>query len=292
MPVRRVSRYIAAGALLLGARARVTGNQALHPVTAVSYSLAVPQWPRDFHISFALLSDIHMGVGMNAPRLEEIVTAVNLLGCDVIGVLGDMIDGAYSHRHFEHDWSHALSKLSAPVAVAGVPGNHDYKGDIAKVHALFKKANIPLLQNTALQLEKDGRSFWLAGIDSQWGAPVKMGHIRKGHHDIDKTLAAITDDAPAVLLMHEPDIFPRLPERFAVAFAGHTHGGQINLPYIGRPLVRAFPGRFKSDQVYGHFVSEDGRRQMIITSGVGCSGLPLRWGVPPEIVKVELRGEA
>lgn len=290
MPIRRVTRKLTAGALILSAKSGISGNQALHPVTTVSYNLAVPQWPTGFRISFALLSDIHMGIGMNIRRLEEIVAAVNALNCDCIAVLGDMIDGAFAHKHYEHDWSHALSKLSAPVAIAGVPGNHDYKGDIRNVHTLFEKAQIPLLLNTAKQFEKDGRKFWLAGIDSQWGAPVKHGQVRKGHHDIDKTLAAITDDAPAILLMHEPDIFNALPYRFPVSFAGHTHGGQINLPFIGRPIVRAFPKRFTNAHVYGHFHSTDGKKQMIITAGVGCSGLPFRWGVPPEIVKVDLAG--
>ncbi len=286
--IKRRLRKITAGALMLSAKTGLSGNQALHPVRTVSYALS---WPADFDLSVALLSDIHMGVGMNMRRLNEIVAAVNALKCDVVAVLGDMVDGTQAASNKpEHDWSQALAALRAPVGVAGVAGNHDYKGDITRVRRLFSDAGIPMLNNTALHVDKDGNRFWLAGLDSQWGAPVPAGHVRKGHHDIDKTLAAITNDDPVILLMHEPDIFDSLPNRFPISFAGHTHGGQIHLPFIGRPIVRAFPGHFRSDKIYGHFVSPDGARQMVVTAGVGCSGLPLRWGVPPEIVKVELKG--
>lgn len=257
----------------------------------VSYTLSVPQWPLGFNLSVALLSDIHMGVGMNIGRLHDVVRAVNGLQCDVIAVLGDMVDGTYGKNHKpEHDWSHALAHLRAPIAVAGVAGNHDHKGDIARVRHLFAQAGISMLDNAALPLSKDGQKFWLAGLDSQLGAPVPSGQLRKGHHDIHKTLAAITDDAPAILLMHEPDIFDALPDRFPVVFAGHTHGGQIHLPWIGRPVVRAFPKRFHKGRAYGHFTSDDHKQQMVVTSGVGCSGIPVRFGVPPEIVRIDLKG--
>jgi len=276
---------------MLTAHTRLTGNQALQKVRAKSYTITIPEWPENFDLSIALLSDIHIGVGMSLKRLNRIVHAVNDLNCDIIAVLGDMVDGAHAHRKTpKHDWAQTLSRLDAPFGVAAVPGNHDYKGDIDLVRTLFAEANIPLLTNKALKLQKDGKTFWLAGLDSQWGAPVPKGHIRKGHHDIDKLQLAINDDAPVILLMHEPDIFEELPDRFPVAFAGHTHGGQINLPFIGRPLVRAFPDHFRRDLVYGHITSDDQKHQMVVTSGVGCSGIPLRWGVPPEIVRVNLKG--
>ncbi len=103
-----------------------------------------------------------------------------------------------------------------------------------------------------------------------------------GLDDLAGTLALTTDDAPIVLMAHEPDIFPKVPDRVALTVCGHTHGGQVRVlgfaPYV--------PSKFGDRYVYGHIV-EDGRN-MIVSGGLGCSGLPVRFGAPPEIVMIEL----
>jgi len=100
--------------------------------------------------------------------------------------------------------------------------------------------------------------------------------------DLPGALRQVTDDAPVVLMVHEPDIFPRVPERVSVTLVGHTHGGQIRLlgyaPYV--------PSRFGSRYVYGHKIK--GGRHMIVSGGLGCSSLPVRFGSPPDIVVVKL----
>ncbi len=94
----------------------------------------------------------------------------------------------------------------------------------------------------------------------------------------------ITDDAPVVLMAHEPDIFPEVPARVALTVAGHTHGGQVRLagyaPYV--------PSKYGRRYVYGHIVEEG--RNLVVSGGLGCSGVPLRFGSPPEIVLVEIGG--
>jgi predicted MPP superfamily phosphohydrolase len=83
-------------------------------------------------------------------------------------------------------------------------------------------------------------------------------------------------------MAHEPDIFPQVPRRVAVTLSGHTHGGQVRL--LGyAPIV---PSKFKDRYVYGHIVEEG--RHLVVSGGIGCSGLPVRFGSPPEIVVVEL----
>ena len=97
-----------------------------------------------------------------------------------------------------------------------------------------------------------------------------------------RTLAAVTDAAPVILMAHEPDIFVTLPDRFSLTLAGHTHGGQVRL--FGRsPAIRRVEGH---DYSYGHVV-QDGRH-MIVSGGFGMSRIPVRFGVPPEIVLLEL----
>src|ERR687883_436152 len=109
----------------------------------------------------------------------------------------------------------------------------------------------------------------------------RLGRGRhQGMDDLAGALAKVSDDAPAILLAHEPDIFPKVPARVALTLSGHTHGGQVRLP--GVPLV--VPSNYGARYAHGHVV-EDGRH-LVVSAGLGTSGLPVRFGVPPEIVLV------
>jgi predicted MPP superfamily phosphohydrolase len=121
--------------------------------------------------------------------------------------------------------------------------------------------------------------LWIAGLGSQWAFP------RGGADDLAAALAPLaSDEAPAILLAHEPDVFPRVPRRVALTLSGHTHGGQVRL--LGySPVV---PSRYGNRYAYGH-VEEDGRH-LVVSGGLGCSIAPVRFGVPPEITVIELGG--
>ncbi len=97
----------------------------------------------------------------------------------------------------------------------------------------------------------------------------------------------VDDDAPVILLAHEPFIFESVPSRVALTLCGHTHGGQVNLPLVGAPLAEA---RFGHGHVYGHVVERD--RHMIISAGLGTSFAPVRLGRPPEVVEVIIGQQA
>ena len=104
----------------------------------------------------------------------------------------------------------------------------------------------------------------------------------QGVDDLDGTLAKVSDQSPVILLAHEPDIFPRVPDRVALTLSGHTHGGQVRV--LGySPMV---PSRFGNRYAYGHIVEDD--RHLIVSGGLGCSILPVRLGMPPEIVMVDV----
>ncbi len=92
----------------------------------------------------------------------------------------------------------------------------------------------------------------------------------------------MSDEAPILLLAHEPDIFPEVPERVALTLAGHLHGGQVRL-FGFAPVV---PSAYGQQYLHGHHI-ETGEH-MIINGGLGFSGLPLRFGAPPEIALIEL----
>jgi len=150
------------------------------------------------------------------------------------------------------------------------------------VKATLAEAGIPLYQNRAVKLAGDA-PFWLAGTDSMVAHTTGPGRFG-GEDDLPGTLAQIADAAPAILLAHEPDLFVDVPERFAVTLSGHTHGGQVWLPFLGRPVV---PSAYGQRFAYGH-IRESGR-DLIVSAGLGCSIVPVRLGVPPELTVVTLR---
>jgi predicted MPP superfamily phosphohydrolase len=155
-----------------------------------------------------------------------------------------------------------------------VLGNQDWWLDGRYVRRLLEEAGIKVYENEARPVETgDGRRLWIAGL-----ADLSTRTV-----DLPGTLEKITDDAPVLLLSHSPDVFPEVPERVALTLAGHTHGGQFNLPFIGRLIV---PSRFGQRYAYGHIV--EGGRQMFVSSGIGNAILPARYGVPPEIVLLRI----
>jgi predicted MPP superfamily phosphohydrolase len=105
----------------------------------------------------------------------------------------------------------------------------------------------------------------------------------EGADDLPGTLARIQTDDPVILLVHEPDIFTQVPPRVALTLAGHTHGGQIKFPMMPPLLV---PSEYGARFAYGHIVEQD--RHMIVSGGLGTSIVPLRLGVPPEILRIQL----
>jgi predicted MPP superfamily phosphohydrolase len=240
--------------------------------------IAAPQWPADARpLHVAVLTDIQAaGPHVTAERVAEVVAEINALEPDLIVLLGDYVSQMrLSTSHVPPKATAAvLARLRAPLGVHAVLGNHDWWLDGRYVRGLLEHAGIKVYENTARLVDAgDGRRFWIAGL-----ADLSTGAV-----DLPGTLAQVTDDAPVILLSHSPDIFPEVPERVALTLAGHTHGGQINLPFLGRLIV---PSRYGQRYAYGHIV--EGSRQMFVSSGIGNAILPARYGVPPEIVLLQI----
>lgn len=246
-------------------------------------------------LKIAVLTDLHVGEPwVSLDRLRKIVARTNALGADLIVILGDLPAG---HRFISRavplpEVAGALSHLAAPLGVHAILGNHDWWDDRAAqtrgsgpslVAALLESAGIPVLQNRAVRIGTgpDGAAFWLAGLDDQLALPRGQGRF-EGFDDLSGTLAQITDDAPVILLAHEPDIFPNVPDRVALTLAGHTHGGQVRFFGWSPVVPSAYGNRF----AYGHV--REGARDLVVSGGIGCSILPVRFGVVPEIAMIEL----
>lgn len=268
------------------------------------YALTPPRWPSGLRLRIAALADIHAcEPWMNIERLEQIVAETNALGADLIVLLGDY---AAAHRWVTRimdpaEWAPVLAQLRAPLGVHAILGNHDWWDDGTAQrtgsgpvlgHVALERVGIRVYENQAVRLQKHGFPFWLAGLGDQIALlPRKRwGRTRfQGVDDLPGTLAMVTDDAPVILLAHEPDIFPRVPERVSLTLSGHTHGGQVRI-FGYSPVV---PSRYGNRYAYGHVVETDTGgtrtpRHLIVSGGLGCSIAPIRFGVPPEILLLEL----
>ena len=264
------------------------------------YDIAPPQWPADFPLKIAVITDIHAcDPWMSLDRIQGIVDRTNRLNADVIVMLGDYVAGHRQVTRFipAGEWAPVLAGLKAPLGVHAILGNHDWwedktiqregEGHTVARHAL-EAAGIPVYENDVQRLTKDGRPFWLAGLGDQLAyLPARRFRPLKriGVDDLSATLAKVNDDAPVILLAHEPDVAMRVPARVALQLSGHTHGGQVRL-FGWSPVV---PTRYASKFAYGH--SRE-KCDVIVSGGLGCSILPFRLGVPPEIVLVTLGGSA
>ncbi|MGH6922564.1 MAG: metallophosphoesterase [Propylenella sp.] len=256
-------------------------------LVVTKYDLPTARWRNPTPLKIVALADIHAcEPWMPADRVRAIVDEANAQEGDIIVLLGDFTAGLGALKTGPvpaREWGRALSGLSAPLGVHAIPGNHDWWTNIAEVTDALAAAGASIYQNRAQKFSGPS-PFWLAGTDSMVAHRLPGHGNFRGEDNLPDTLLQIADDAPAILMAHEPDLFVKVPDRFAVTLSGHTHGGQVRLPFLGRPIV---PSGYGQRFAYGH-IREEGR-DMIVSSGLGCSVLPVRFGVPPEITVVTLK---
>lgn len=280
-----------------GTATYAVGVEPLSQPRVTRYALTPARWPHGLKLRIVGLADFHAcEPWMPASRIATICEQANSLNGDIVVLLGDyMTSMRFNSGYVKPErWAEALARLRAPLGVHAILGNHDWLNDPTAqaaaigptlAHSALADVGIPVYDNRAIRIEKDGQHFWLAGLADQlepgYAAPDGSGWI-DGLDDLPATMAQIDDDGPVILMAHEPDIFTDVPGRVTLTLSGHTHGGQIRI--LGySPLV---PSRFGNRYAYGH-VFENGRH-LIVSAGLGLSKLPVRLGVPPEIVVVEL----
>lgn len=296
--LRALAAALASGAALGGYAVGVEPFR----MVETRYRLSPVGWPAGLRLRIAVLTDLHAcRPWMTPQRIRSIAARANAAAPDLILLLGDYVAGHrfVGGRVAPEAWAGALAELSAPLGAHAVLGNHDWWEDRAAQRRgagptlageALRQVGIEVYENDARRLEKDGRPFWLLGLGDQLALRPRYGARGRprGVDDLGGALAQIgEDDAPAILMAHEPDIFPRAPARIALTLAGHTHGGQVRL-FGYAPVV---PSRYRGRYAYGHVREQDaaGRpRDLIVSGGLGCSVLPVRFGAPPEIVIVDL----
>ncbi len=234
--------------------------------------ITLTSWPAELNgLRIAAISDIHAGSPhITIEKIRRMVEMTNSHRPDLILLPGDfVIQNVVGGSFVEPEALAAeLKNLKAVGGVFAALGNHDWWYNAARVRNSLESAGIRVLDNQAVKIELKGRSFWLAGFADEW----------EGNPKINETLKQIADDSPIIAFTHNPDLFPAIPKRVSLTVAGHTHGGQVVLPLIGRPIV---PSKFGQRYAIGHVI-EDGKH-LFVTPGIGTSIIPVRFGVPPEI---------
>lgn len=217
------------------------------------------------------LSDLHAGRFFGEERLEAMATRVARLQPDLVVVTGDMVDISADYAPAV---ARALSSIQAPLGVWACLGNHDHYAGAARVQAALEQGGIRVLVNQGVTVHRNGDPLWLCGVDDLWF----------GADDLDAALLGKPHDVPAVLLCHNPELFPEAAEAgVELTLSGHTHAGQIGLVGLHRSLS---PARLMFRYVCGLYA--DGDSQLYVSRGTGTIRPLIRLGAPPELAELTL----
>ncbi|MGV8123377.1 MAG: metallophosphoesterase [Candidatus Xenobiia bacterium LiM19] len=217
-------------------------------------------------MTFVHLTDIHHSKVVSCAYIRKCVDTANELRPDFVFLTGDYV----THLpQYIKPCIEELSRLKAASGVFAVPGNHDYWTDIDLLSKCMHDAGITLLINQHVTVNMRGVDIAVVGLDDLWA----------GMPGIRKALAGIPPTTRKVLLMHNPDLFEELTqEKIEIILAGHTHGGQVCLPFLGSLVT---PSRFGSRYSRGLFTIDE--TQMYVNRGIGMVVPAVRFLCPPEI---------
>lgn len=230
-------------------------------------------------LKIGVMSDFHAGAFTTRGEIIRAVKVLEREKPDFIALLGDYVDGAYSHspKNVEKgDYVFDVFKgLRAPLGVYAVLGNHDHWTDAGLVREKLSKLPFVLLDNQSILIED---CLAVVGVDDFWEGPA-YSH---------KAMGDLSPELVAVMLSHNPDVNLQLvgDDRVRLVISGHTHGGQIRIPVINYapwiPCSRKYRGS-------SGLIRESESRWTYITKGVGTFFLPVRLACPPDVSIIRLR---
>ncbi|WP_077601022.1 metallophosphoesterase [Oceanobacillus sojae] len=239
-------------------------------LTITEESINSPQIPAAFNqFKIVQFSDTHLGFHYEIEQLESLVSKINNLKPDIILFTGDLVDDPNNY-HWNDKLIQLLQQLDAPEGKFWIYGNHDHGGygtDI--LHETFEAADFTLLQNSSSRIQRKDASFILAGLDD----------AMLGKPDISRALEERTDSDFTILLAHEPDLADTVKNYpVDIQLSGHSHGGQVRLPFIGDLYTPAYAEKY----VQGKYTISD-KLTLYVNSGIGTTRLPYRFLCRPEL---------
>ena len=261
-------------------------------------TLQIKGWNPTFDgLKIVMIGDIHGGSNnVTEAKLREVVAKTNEQNADIIVLLGDYVtqiheDTPLSQRDLAMPVATIadnLAGLKSTYGVFAVLGNHDGWYNDENVARELTRVGYRVLQNEVAVVEKNGQRLWLLGFKDH----LKLSKTWLQTSADAKTLLAPTGDGDIIALEHSPDIMPIITGDLSISpdlrliLAAHTHGGQVWLPLLGRPIV---PSSYGQKYAYGHVIENN--VDMYVTGGIGTSVLPIRFMTPPEIVVLTIKSE-
>lgn len=226
-------------------------------------------------LKIVFFGDTHLGDFNDNDQLERIITKINAENADLVIFTGDLIDSGGDFTVNPDQIIQSLTKIQATYGKVAVIGNHEYAlSEQYNYQDLMNAAGFEVLVNDWLDISE--RNVRLLGLDD----------VYQGNPDLTLTDQAL-DDGYNILLTHEPDIVDELnSDTVQLVLAGHTHGGQISLPYLTEKILPANGKKY----VKGLFtIGSEGQTKLFVTKGTGMTKLPFRFMNVPEIVTIEVR---
>jgi uncharacterized protein len=257
------------------------GEIARHELEILCLTVKLPRLPDAFAgMKIVQISDFHFEEFTEASFVEGVVRRVNELAPDLVVLTGDFVSSKpLPHKASVTMGNHCaelLSHIACPLRYA-ILGNHDVLVGSKAITDALHTHRIPVLANSAVPLERNGERIWLSGIkDALEQRPDLAAALPSGRRP---------DREPLILLAHEPDFADYAGgRRIDLVLSGHTHGGQILLPFLP-PLFLPDMG---TKYVHGLFQLHDGM-QLYVNRGIGAVNLPFRFRCPPEITVITLQ---
>jgi uncharacterized protein len=231
--------------------------------------------PAGLHgLTIAQLSDVHSGIYMTEDHMMEIVELTNSLHANIVALTGDHVDSSDREIPAVRE---AMKMLKSDYGIYGCLGNHDHFATADKISAALQQIGVVMLDNANRTLSINSEKFSLIGMDD-------AGHGRSNFARLDDALRGVDPQAFKILLSHRPEFFAQAKKAgMDLTLAGHTHGGQVGIEFLG---INLNPAYLFTNYVRGLF-KEDGK-QMYVNVGVGMVGVPIRI-VRPEITLITLR---
>lgn len=247
-----------------------------HQLDITRLTLALPSLPKAFDgMKVVQFSDLHLGFHTGVKDVARLVQAIQQEKPDMICFTGDMVDG---NTEAMRAAIQPFTELKAPLGLFSILGNHDYE-DVETLISLEEEAGFHVLRNTAVKLRREGAVIAVAGLDDVfWGQPDPAAAIQD-----------LPDGMFKLLLMHEPDYADTTATySFHLQLSGHSHGGQIRLPWIGEVITPPGAKRY----VQGLYTTGSQGMLLYVNRGIGTTQLPFRFLCKPELTVLTLRSMA
>lgn len=238
-----------------------------------TYRIAVPELPEAFNgFRIVHLTDLHYGPLVPLSLIRHVVNRANQIPRDITVCTGDYVHERNATDQIDTVWPE-LARLEAPMGVFSILGNHDHWADTNRSDYWLKQTGQDLRHKTAC-IERNGQRLWLAGTGDLW----------EDKKPLDPLLEAIPDTDCRIVLAHNPDTADTaFLKRVDLMLCGHTHGGQVSIPFLGTPMLPVKNKNYNS----GLKTSARGVR-IFISRGIGWAILPVRFNCMPEIAVLEL----